>query len=516
MPSPTIYFDLGETLITGPPSNRQPFSDAISTLQELYARGYQIGLLSDQADGTTVDQVNTRLDDFGFGQFIDPVTISSELPGNVFKPDPQIFALALQKAGHTTASSDTIFITETSSHITAARSLGWRGIVVKRNGGICQLSDGECVNNLDDLLALLPPLNIDLWYRDATDHTGSNVYSGSRFWDSPDLWIRNSDDNGTTHQSPEFGQDNFFHARIYNRGNGIVRDFSAIFEVKEWAGTNFIYPNDYLPFIASASGANLAPGESTVVKARWPAARIPPQDTHACWVSAILADRDQPVVGRQVWRHNNLAQKNLTIVNLLPGDLITIPFRVAHLSSHTSELLRIELHRPRKWKHVAAEFVTTHGNSVEMLWKRGHEVKQQFSNVSGSKYQEGAEVEFLSHTKIRLNTKNSFASTRLNLVPGSRFKMVEFNQQASANNVRLSPVSAELLPSPAGAVIRINPATVAGFTTMSRPLRNESLGLRLHAPQNSKVGDSFTIDVIERNKTNQIVGGIAVQVRIQK
>ena len=66
MPSPTIYFDLGETLITGPSSDRQPFPDAVATLQELHARGYQIGLLSDQANGTTVSEVNIRLDDFGF------------------------------------------------------------------------------------------------------------------------------------------------------------------------------------------------------------------------------------------------------------------------------------------------------------------------------------------------------------------------------------------------------------------------------------------------------------------
>ena len=38
-----------------------------------------------------------------------------------------------------------------------------------------------------------------------------------RFWDSPDLWVRNSDDGGLAHQNPEFGQDNWLYARVRNR-----------------------------------------------------------------------------------------------------------------------------------------------------------------------------------------------------------------------------------------------------------------------------------------------------------
>ncbi len=48
----------------------------------------------------------------------------------------------------------------------------------------------------------------DLWLRDDPAHGGSDIWAG-RFWDSPDLWIRNSDDGGTTHQNPEFGQHNW-------------------------------------------------------------------------------------------------------------------------------------------------------------------------------------------------------------------------------------------------------------------------------------------------------------------
>lgn len=151
-----IYFDLGNTLIYGPPNNRQPYADAVYTLRTLYERGYLIGLLSNQNEGTTVQDVVERLDIYGFGDYIDVITISSEHPdGNILKPDERIFDLALQKVGHPFASEKTIFITETLTHITAARDLGWRAIL-KQNSGSCSETNGECVTSLSSLLAKLP------------------------------------------------------------------------------------------------------------------------------------------------------------------------------------------------------------------------------------------------------------------------------------------------------------------------------------------------------------------------
>ncbi len=160
MPNPilptVIFFDLGDTLIFGAPT-QQPYADALDTLQILHERGYRLGLLSNQAIGTTVDQVYTRLHSLGLATYIERslITISTEITGNVGKPNRPIFDLALQKAGHPAASNQSIFVTETLSHIEAARSYGWRAIL-KRNAGACQPSEGECVSGLSGLLSLLP------------------------------------------------------------------------------------------------------------------------------------------------------------------------------------------------------------------------------------------------------------------------------------------------------------------------------------------------------------------------
>ncbi len=153
-----IFFDLGDTLIySGAGGEERLYLDALDTLQILRERGYRLGLLSNQLAGITVDEVHTRLDRLGLATYIEPdlITISSEIPGNIGKPNRPIFDLGLQKAGHSTATNQSIFVTETLSHIEAARSYGWRAIL-KRNTGACLPAEGECVSGLSGLLSLLP------------------------------------------------------------------------------------------------------------------------------------------------------------------------------------------------------------------------------------------------------------------------------------------------------------------------------------------------------------------------
>ena len=99
-----------------------------------------------------------------------------------------------------------------------------------------------------------------------------------------------------THQPPIAGRDNWFYARIRNRGTGAARHFIVTFQVKQFAGVQFTWPADFLPAIAATGGFDLAPGaDRGSSRARWPAALVPPAGTHACWLAAVLARSDRPV-----------------------------------------------------------------------------------------------------------------------------------------------------------------------------------------------------------------------------
>ena len=85
--------------------------------------------------------------------------------------------------------------------------------------------------------------------------------SRGAFWDSPDLWVRNNNDGGSTHQAPEFGQDNWFHARVRNRGGGTARHFAVAFNVKTFAGRSSS-SRPLPPLHRRRTDFDLAPGAS--------------------------------------------------------------------------------------------------------------------------------------------------------------------------------------------------------------------------------------------------------------
>lgn len=199
------------------------------------------------------------------------------------------------------------------------------------------------------------------------------ISDGATFWNSPDLWIRNSDDGGTTHQEPEAGQDNWFYARVSNQGTVNARAFVVTFNVKPWAGTQFVYPNDFVPYISAAVGFNLAPGASTVVKAKWPEALVPPAGTHACWLASVYTPTDLTPAGAHVWEHNNLAQKNLTVVDLIPGDSLVVPVQLGNLAQEGG-MHRLEARRPRQWRKLPVALVHEDPEVVGNLFRSVEEV----------------------------------------------------------------------------------------------------------------------------------------------
>ena len=101
------------------------------------------------------------------------------------------------------------------------------------------------------------------------------------------------------------------------------------------------------------AGFDLAPGGVAVVKARWPRGQVPAAGSHTCLTAAVLNRLDHPVARRHVWEHNNLAQKNLTIV--------VLPFLVAGLATTGRQRFQLELVRPSGQDGLEASLV--HGDA---------------------------------------------------------------------------------------------------------------------------------------------------------
>jgi hypothetical protein len=334
----------------------------------------------------------------------------------------------------------------------------------------------------------------DLWLRDDPAHAGVDQWAGT-FWNSPDLWIRNSNDGGTTHQNPEHGQDNWFYARVRNRSaTATARHFLVTFNVKPYAGVEFQYPGDFLPCVAAASGFELGPGASTIVKARWPAALVPPPGTHPCWLAAVFTRSDHPVAQRHVWEHNNLAQKNLTVVDLKPNRWVILPFVVKNLKTLTTRRVLIEIVRPKGHPQMLASLIHKSGAAFKLvpdLKAEPFTIASASISSAASSRDERPDLDCGGHTEpdyiISDGTLTSDATDVL-------------NARLFANSVEIAI---------AGGITSQVPISL-------RPTEQILLGLRVTVPQTAKPGEVLNLNVVQRDETGKrITGGVALEIHVR-
>lgn len=327
----------------------------------------------------------------------------------------------------------------------------------------------------------------DLWLRDAPAHGGGDAWAG-RFWDSPDLWVRNADDGGTDHQSPEYGQDNWLYARVRNRSaTAAARHFLVTFQVKPFAGTEFLYPGDFLPCQAAAAGFDLGPGGSTIVKARWLKALVPQAGIHTCLLAAVLTRADHPVAGRHVWEHNNLAQKNLTIVDLVPGAWIVLPFVLASLKTRAYARRFVELVRPAN--RVALEASLIHAAATPFRPGTGFEL-DRFSHAAPP-------GEFLD-----LDCSAGKAAVE----PTPALDKIITSDRPELFARRFAQGVA--LPFPQGQAARL-PVSM-------RPQDQLLFGLKLKVPHDAHPGEILLVDLVQRDAGGKnIIGGLAVAIQVK-
>ncbi len=337
------------------------------------------------------------------------------------------------------------------------------------------------------------------------------ISDGSTFWNSPDLWIRNADDNGTTHQPPEFGQDNFFYARVRNEGTATARGFVVTFNVKPWAGTEFTYPGDFLPPISATCGFNLAPGTSAIVKAKWPAALVPPPGTHACWLASVYTPVDPTAAGLHVWEQNNLAQKNLIVVDLVPGDSVVVPVQFGNLGSGSGRKHRIEVLRPVEFPELKVQLVHRRRELLQELTQPG-----VAGLVPSTRQPEVSRVRFVESALVEIRSAGGRAAEAVRLRLG-RDSMLMLGSRPEVSGERgslLGDVQADLVEDPSGAALELHPGPAAGIPVTLRPRSPVTVGVKVTVPRDAKPGSRGDVHVVQRDADGNIVGGVTLQIGV--
>ena len=190
----------------------------------------------------------------------------------------------------------------------------------------------------------------DLIVKDSSDDTGIEPNTVTPYmWTSDNIWVRNYNDNGLEHQNPDYsatGNANFVKVRVINNSciTSLGNEQLKLYWAK--ASTALSYPNPWMGGITYApTGASmgspigtlnipvLQPGEETILTFPWIVPNPNNYGTdgdqwHFCLLARITATNDPMTstettdLNANVRNNNNIAWKNVTVVDVLPNNIV--------------------------------------------------------------------------------------------------------------------------------------------------------------------------------------------------
>lgn len=188
---------------------------------------------------------------------------------------------------------------------------------------------------------------VNLVIRDNLSDNGSVVPTGGTFWRSPDIWVRNADPAtdaigdptygiNPPHQNAQSASSNWIRVRVKNVGTAASSNFYVRLYLTHYAGSQFVYPNDYIPsgnpgdpipnplvlgtyLLGEQFVATQGSGSEVIYDFQWPAAMFPPETVggtawHPCLLAEISPHTGPIPSGNLVVDNSNLGQRNVTVV----------------------------------------------------------------------------------------------------------------------------------------------------------------------------------------------------------
>ena len=169
--------------------------------------------------------------------------------------------------------------------------------------------------------------NVDLWISDGPNDIGNNSYD----YNSVDIWSSLSA-TGSTHENPVSGLTNYVHVRVHNLGNSIVYNAQVTLY---WANTSsaLAWPADFHQIGTTFTFSSISPGGEMEHTWQWYVDPALGTGHHFCFV-ATTECLDDPIVGGPSGctyvapYDNNIAQKNITIVEAQAGQSVKVKFLI--------------------------------------------------------------------------------------------------------------------------------------------------------------------------------------------
>ena len=346
----------------------------------------------------------------------------------------------------------------------------------------------------------------DVYIKDNPLDDGSVPLVGN-FWSNSDIVVRQNDNGIFGYEPARREQTNYIYVRVTNLGPATARNVVVSVRAVPFAGTEFIYPNDWTavdmthiqPTAIPPSSFTLPPGATVDVKFSLSAAQVDSLygwetgGWHPCLLAEVQCDNDYGTpVGVRTWLNNDLAQLNISTVPGFPGSSVSFPFVTGHkLNTDLYMELIIDRHRlPRE---------------IELLldpW----DIKKYFPVLEPAPHKAREVITFLDRTRLAISLCGCDAI--LTLEAGSSLEC----SAPVTNGVSLQ--GAELVTRQGKRLIAIR-EDQAVIGLQKRPGEMRQMSLTFHVPDEAEQGDRYQIDVSQRNAKQEVVGGVTLAVEVK-
>jgi uncharacterized repeat protein (TIGR01451 family) len=232
---------------------------------------------------------------------------------------------------------------------------------------------------------------VDVWVSDPPPDDGTEPGKATRIWASPDVWVRNEDDDVKRYQNVKHGQDNYVYVNVRNRGT-LIAENTKVQVYRSGASMGQGWPNGW-GVVGTGEVASLAPGASEIVKILWEKDNIP-KPGHYCFYVRLLND-DDPMFAEETNNmvqntrtNNNVAWRNFNVVGLLTQ--VTDQFEV-NIGNPTDEDVDVELVFDEKEKLLQ-------NDGAKAIVDLGATLFQRWQAAGG----QGENLQLLSDTEVQL------------------------------------------------------------------------------------------------------------------
>jgi len=365
----------------------------------------------------------------------------------------------------------------------------------------------------------------DVMIKDSPSDTGVEPFTGANFWDFSDIVVRANDDgvfepnNPAKSKNVERGQPNYIYVRVTNKGPQDARNVTVSTRITPAVGLQFVYPQDWTlvdgkhvsPEPITANFASIPAGGTVMAKFRIEAAQT---DTlygwtkgtrwHPCLLAMVNADNDYAFANAQLTknrpsaRFNNLAQRNLSVVDVEVGANVSFPV-IAGNEYDPEPRMSITIDRSRLPETMPLQLALDDDGSAFPLVN--FEAQPTTNNEQQNDGDDNGLV-FLERTRV--SVRLGCCRGVLTLEKGSRFDCLKVNKLG-----KVTVKGGDVILRDDKRYVEVKESVVTVEMEKS-PNSIYPLSLQTTIPATAKKGEEFSIQVAQQNTEGTTVGGAAM------